>query len=85
MNSPIDLRVLETGTSARLTIAAVEATGGTPKAGMRFLTEETHDLWEVRGVSFTPIATAEAGRWGLLLAPMGHDRALRVGDHLVAA
>ncbi len=82
---PADLEILDVASTPRGTIVAVQALAGEPSAGLRLRGAGPADLWEVRGVGFVPAAAAAAGRWALLVAPVGHDRELRVGEHLVAA
>ena len=81
----VQLRVLDVAMVERLTLAALQSYGADPRVGMHLRTEAGRDEWEVRGIGFVPAEAAEAGRWALSLAPVGHDRALRVGEHLVAA
>lgn len=80
-----DFRVIEVGTTPRGTIVAIQAHAGEPRTGLRLLTVETRELWEVRGVAFAPPEAIEAGRWGLLLVPVGHQGTLHVDDRLQAA
>ena len=65
-------------------LAAVQVLGGAPRVAMRLLVAGTGEVWVVRRIGSPSPEVARAGRAALLLAPVGHERALQVGMLLVA-
>jgi hypothetical protein len=82
---PLDLRIIEVSTAAGRTIVAAQVLAGDPRVGQHLVVEGTGQRWDVRGVAFVPPEAVEAGRWGLTLAPVGHEEPLRAESRLRAA
>ena len=78
----VKLTVIESRPVGDSLLVVVDVSEGTIRTGMRLAVQGGEDEWEVRGLAFTPLASAEHDRSGLVLVPIGHHGSLPIGAQL---